>query len=136
MENADLVIAGRAEGPVPGGPRIKKVGEVAEEELARLYSGAHALLVPSHYEGFGLPVLEAMQCGTPVIASRDPALLEVSGGAALHPSTPEEWVAAMRAVRRDRARYAAAGLRRAAEFSWRRTARMTWEVYGDALRAE
>src|SRR5205085_4251959 len=59
-------------------------GYVAKDELAELYRGAAALLLPSRYEGFGLPVLEAMACGTPVVLSRDEALREVAGDAAVY----------------------------------------------------
>jgi hypothetical protein len=88
----DLVIAGRhrADGPsiVPE-PGLHLPGEVPECELPALYSGAVALVCPSHYEGFGLPVLEAMQCGTCVIASG--ALREAAGDAALRATGPWRW---------------------------------------------
>ena len=86
--DADLVIAGRNRAdfeeiaPVEG---LHLLGEVPDQELPRLYSDALAFVYPSHYEGFGLPVLEAMQCGCPVITSRDPAVTEVAGGAAARP---------------------------------------------------
>ena len=80
--DVDLVLAGRA-GSAPQTPEPGLIvrNEVSDAELAELYSHASALLFPSHYEGFGLPVLEAMQCGAPVIASRDPAVMEVAGDA-------------------------------------------------------
>ena len=117
---------------------VRPVGQ-SDEQLAALYSAAVACLVPSLYEGFGLPVLEAMQCGCPVIASRDPALMEASGGAAEHVDATDArgWRDAMDALltrpdRREDLRRR--GLARAAEFSWRRTARLTREVYAEALR--
>jgi glycosyltransferase involved in cell wall biosynthesis len=97
-------------------------------------------MYPSLYEGFGLPVLEAMQCGALVIASRDPAILEVSGGGAIH-VTAQDTAAlaeAMRAVARNSAGFneiRERGLARAAQFSWRKTARLTREVYEAAARA-
>src|SRR6202035_6199001 len=70
-----------APAPEPG---LRDMGAVPEQDLPALYSGALACVYPSLYEGFGLPVLEAMQCGALVITSRDPAILEVSGDAAVH----------------------------------------------------
>ncbi|MEZ5399653.1 MAG: glycosyltransferase family 1 protein [Bryobacteraceae bacterium] len=109
--------------------------DAGDVELAQLYREAAALLYPSHYEGFGLPVLEAMQSGTPVIASRDPAVMEVSGGAALHADAQDAsaWIAAVRSLGQQRAELRERGLRRAAEFSWRRTAIGTREVYEEAM---
>jgi hypothetical protein len=71
------------------------LGEVSDERLAQLLAGALAFVYPSFYEGFGLPVLEAMQCGTCVIASRDPAIGEVAAGAALEAGSHAELVRAM-----------------------------------------
>jgi glycosyltransferase involved in cell wall biosynthesis len=123
--DVDLILAGSAE-PIP------------DDALPALYSGAVAFLYPSLYEGFGLPVLEAMQCGAMVIASRDPAVTEVSGGAALQveASGVRGWVQAMTAALSDefRAAWRDRGLARASEFSWERTAVMTREVYDEARR--
>lgn len=136
---ADLVIAGRnradfaAVAPCEG---LHLLGEVSDQELPRLYSDALAFVYPTHYEGFGLPVLEAMQCGCPVITSRDPAVMEVAGGAAVHASTPQEIADAMRAIAanpRLRNVLSGAGLRRASTFSWSRTARETHAVYASIL---
>src|SRR6202044_1419278 len=82
----DLVLAGRrrADFPeIPEEPGLRLAGLTPEEDLPALYSGATAVLYPSHYEGFGLPVLEAMQCGAVVIASRDPAIVEVAADGAI-----------------------------------------------------
>ena len=82
----DLVLAGRrrADFPeIPAEPGLRVLGLTPEEDLPALYSGAIACLYPSYYEGFGLPVLEAMQCGALVIASRDPAIIEVAGDGAI-----------------------------------------------------
>ena len=108
-------------------------GYVAQDELVELYRGAACLVQPSRYEGFGLPVLEAMACGTPVVAVDEPALREVAGDAALIVSERDLADAITRAVA-DRERLREAGLRRAATFSWRATAETTVEVYLEALR--
>lgn len=135
--DVDLVIAGprREEFPLPAAaPGLILRGEVSESELVSLYSGALALVYPSHYEGFGLPVLEAMQCGTPVILSRDPALVETAGDAALYAEGREtgEICRAMRALMENpglRAVLRSRSLARAALFTWDRTARATHGVY-------
>ena len=93
----DLVLAGRRRADFPklaAEPGLRVEGFVPDEELPKLYSGALACLYPSCYEGFGLPVLEAMQCGAVVIASRDPAIAEVAGDAAilLEVSDRRAWV--------------------------------------------
>ncbi len=136
---ADLAIAGRRRSdfpPVEACHGLDFPGEVPEGELPRLYSEALAFVYPSHYEGFGLPVLEAMQCGCPVIASNDPAIKEVSGGAALHCGTSLELAEAMRRIASDpalRSSLRHAGLARARRFSWQQTARATRAVYLEAL---
>jgi glycosyltransferase involved in cell wall biosynthesis len=140
LHSVDLVLAGRRRSdfaqlsPEPG---LQIIGEVSDERLAELFAGALAFVYPSFYEGFGLPVLEAMQCGACVIASRDPAITEIAAGAALQAGSHAEMVRAMLDLAahpewagpwRER------GLRRAADFSWRRTAQLTYEVYEEAQR--
>lgn len=120
-------------------PSVIGLGPVEEEDLPRLYAAATALVVPSLVEGFGLPVLEAMACGTPVVCSRASSLPEVAGEAArfFDPRSPEEIRRAVLEVFRDRSlrcRLREAGLRRAAEFSWERAAERTLEAYQRALR--
>lgn len=138
VHEVDLIIAGRrrADGPeFPPTPGLIVCGEVTDMELARLYSDAVALVYPSLYEGFGLPVIEAMQCGAPVIASRDPALVEVAGGAALHASDADLSLAMTQMFEQPalRQHYREAGFRRARDFSWKQTARQTREVYAEAI---
>lgn len=107
-------------------------GYVEKDQLASLYRGAAALVLPSRYEGFGLPVLEAMACGTPVVVNPDPALKEVAGDAALY-AEPAELPDAIRQAIAGRDRLVAAGLSRASQFSWDETARLTLEAYRKAL---
>src|SRR5829696_7486071 len=107
-------------------------GWVEQTELVELFRGAAALVWPSRYEGFGLPVLEAMACGTPVVLSQDPALREVAGDAAVYAANGD-YAAAVEIAVRDRERLVAAGLARAARFTWRETARLTVDVYRRVL---
>jgi glycosyltransferase involved in cell wall biosynthesis len=107
-------------------------GYVEKPELAGLYRGAAALVVPSRYEGFGLPVLEAMASGTPVVAAPDPALVEVAGDAAVYADQSDLSGAILHALDR-REELRAAGLQRASLFSWAEAARRTVEVYRELL---
>jgi len=109
-------------------------GFVSREELASLYGGAIALVQPSIEEGFGLPALEAMTCGTAVITSNAPALIEITGDAALHVDARsiDDIANAMTRVMHDgsmRAAMIARGLDRAKNFTWRRCADLTREIY-------
>ena len=108
-------------------------GYVPQEELVELYRGAACLLQTSRYEGFGLPVLEAMACGTPVVAVDEPALREVGGDAAIY-TTETGLAEAIRQVIAERDERSAAGIARAGLFSWEATARRTLEVYHEVLR--
>jgi glycosyltransferase involved in cell wall biosynthesis len=103
-------------------------GWVGTDELAELYRGAAAVVSPSRYEGFGLPVLEAMASGTPVVLSADPALREVAGDAAVY-AEDEDYGAATRRALAERDRIARAGIERAQRFTWSEAARRTAEVY-------
>ena len=137
----ELWLAGRAREnfPEPASERgLQVLGAVDDERLPELYSGAVATLYPSLYEGFGLPVLEAMRCGAMVIASRDPAITEVAGGAALQADAHDRraWLDAMACALDStvRAGWRERALSRAAEFTWERTARLTHEVYEEVRR--
>jgi glycosyltransferase involved in cell wall biosynthesis len=119
--------------------RVTFLDAPADDDMAALYNGATALALPSHYEGFGLPVLEAMACGTPVIISNRGSLPEIAGEAALvvDPDDAAALSSALARVWRDPEVHAALrrkGLARAAEFSWERCARETLDVYKRVLR--
>lgn len=121
--------------------RVLFTGYVSEEELRALYSSCRAFVYPSLYEGFGLPPLEAMACGAPVITSRTSSLIETVGTAArlVSPVDYRELAQAIVRVLTDegeRDYLSDAGRERAAQFSWERTAAATLEVYKSALRKE
>ncbi|HXJ19716.1 MAG TPA: glycosyltransferase family 1 protein [Polyangia bacterium] len=117
---------------LPAG-RVHVLGYVSQEDLVALYSGAVAMAYPSHFEGFGLPVVEAMACGAPVVATDVPALREASGGAAalVPPGDDAALAEALRLLIVDpdaRARACQLGLRRAAELSWEASAARLWAL--------
>ena len=129
----DATLVKRVEGSRHVG-RIRLAGFVADDELAELYRGADALLFPSRYEGFGLPVLEAMASGTPVLAARTGALPEVVGnaGVLVDPDDPDALATALLGLLADADRQVdlrAAGLRRAEGFTWRACAQRTMAAY-------
>ena len=116
------------------------VGYVSDDDLVGLYSGATALIFPSSHEGFGLPIVEAMACGCPVVTSREASLPEVAGEAALYlndiGNTAElgnllNKLAASSAIRTELSRK---GMLQAEKFSWEKTARATFQVFLDVLK--
>jgi glycosyltransferase involved in cell wall biosynthesis len=123
-----------------GPGRVRLLGYVPDDDLPALYSVADAFAYVSVWEGFGLPVLEAMACGAPVVCSRIAPLEEVAGGAArfVDPLSVESIAEGLDAVlssATERDRLGAAGLARAAQFSWAETARLTLAAYREALSA-
>ncbi|BDG07164.1 glycosyltransferase family 4 protein [Anaeromyxobacter paludicola] len=120
-------------------PHVRLTGTLPDAELPALYAGAACLVLPSLYEGFGLPLVEAMAAGTPAVASAIPALREVGGDAALYadPRDPASFAGAIARVLddRDAARARAAlGRERARGFTWRACAEKTLAVYRSILR--
>jgi glycosyltransferase involved in cell wall biosynthesis len=118
--------------------RVVFLGDVPEKDLPAIYNGAEVLVFPSLHEGFGLPVLEAMACGTPVVCSNSSSLPEIVGDAAitLDPRDVGVWVAALTLVLENqqvRAELKAKGLEQANKFSWNKTARETLDVYQSVL---
>ena len=131
-QGIELVAAGSTRGYMRSEESpIRELGYVPEDELPGLYARARVLLMPSLYEGFGLPCLEAMASGTPVVAANRGALPETCGDAALLVEPDELAAAALEAV--DNERLIEAGLERAARFTWERTARETDQAIGRLL---
>jgi len=116
------------------GDGVRWLGEVGDDELARLYRGARAVAYVSLYEGFGLPVLEAMACGAPVVAARNGALEEVAGGAAVlvDPLDPDAIAAGLNEAIERRDELRPLGISRARTFDWNKVARETVAVYREA----
>ncbi len=143
-----LVLAGGGGAGVPDlvaaierhgiGAHVVRTGFVPTRDLSALLTGASAFVFPSTYEGFGLPVLEAMTCGAPVLAARAGSLPEVGGEAVLYAAPGDvsafaSTLAELLARGDLRRELTARGFARAAEFDWDRTARLTWDVYRAAI---
>jgi glycosyltransferase involved in cell wall biosynthesis len=121
--------------------RVRFVPQPSDEELVILLNLAAVFVLPSWYEGFGLPLVEAMQCGTPVIGSTRGSIPEVIGDAGLlfEVEEPRQLAHALRLVLRDgsvRSLLSEQARRRAALFSWERAARETLDVYQQVLRSK
>ncbi|HEX8169369.1 MAG TPA: glycosyltransferase family 1 protein [Thermoanaerobaculia bacterium] len=132
-----LVLAGGAFRRFDGIAGVSTLGFISDDELRELYREAMAVVVPSREEGFGLPALEAMASGAPVITSADAALVELTGDAALHADANDEQslAAAMLRVADDealRASMSARGTARARAFTWRRSAEIARAAYREA----
>jgi len=123
------------------GERVLFTGYISDEELRELYSSCRVCAYPSVYEGFGLPPLEAMACGAPVITSRIPVIMESVGQAArlIEPTDANALTRELIEMLTNdgvRRHFSEAGLKQAAQFTWERTARMTLDVYREIFARE
>lgn len=131
MPGLKLVIVGRLWEEKPTVDGVVTPGHVGRQDLAALYSGAQALVYASLYEGFGLPILEAMQVGCPVITSNVSSMPEVAADAAVlvDPKDPGAIAKGIEKVLSDRKGWIEKGKKRASQFSWKKTAKETVKVY-------
>jgi glycosyltransferase involved in cell wall biosynthesis len=115
---------------------VKVLGHVPDDELPTLYSGASALVYPSLYEGFGLPILESFACKTPVVTSNVGSMAEIGKGAAVlvDPESVEAIVKGIKKVLLNRNDYILKGMKRVKEYSWKKAARETLEVYRESIQ--
>ena len=120
---------------------IRLLGHVSEDDLPALINVASAYLFPSWYEGFGIPAVESLACGTPLIASDIGALHEVAGDAAVFvkPKEPQRWAEAMKKLVTNgplRDQLVENGLARSKEFSWKKTAQATWHLFQETVASD
>jgi glycosyltransferase involved in cell wall biosynthesis len=139
LDRDDLRLAvvgaeGWGEQPALDRPGIVRLGYVDDDELARLYRGASVFAYPSRFEGFGLPVIEAMACGAPVVCSSHQSMGEACGDAALRvdPEDPAAIAAVIEQALGERDQLVSRGLAHAARFSWSHTGRVFLDAYMEA----
>ncbi len=115
---------------------VKYLGYVSDSDLVRLYSGARTLVYATLYEGFGLPILQAMACGCPVVTSNVSSMPEVAGGAAVlvNPNEPDEIAGGIKRVLKEREVWVKKGSARVKDFNWEKVARETMAVYEEAKK--
>jgi glycosyltransferase involved in cell wall biosynthesis len=119
--------------------RVVFPGYLSDDDLRALYSSCQIFVYPSLYEGFGLPLLEAMACGAPVITSNTPAIIETVGDAArlISPTDPKDLAQAMMRLLQDageREQRSATGIQQAQKFSWEKTASATLDIYREVMK--
>lgn len=125
---------GWGEQPLLGRPGVRKLGYVPDEELARLYRGADVVVYPSRFEGFGIPIVEAMACGAPVVASAHHSLDEACGDAAVRvdPEDPDAITQGIRRALAERERLSRLGLEHARTFSWQEAGKVFLAAFEEA----
>ncbi len=133
-KSLQLAIVGRPWKPLKQSKDVIELGHVSREELLRLYSGAQGLVYVSLYEGFGLPILEAMELGCPVVTSNISSMPEVAGSAAelVNPHDTDSIAKGINNLLANKKVYINKGLKQVKKFSWDKTAKMTLEVYKKA----